>query len=552
MVFGLDQLKKTINLQISEFSVKFAENKNHMDESRRYPIGQQNFRELRRQGALYVDKTPYLEKIVKNSTQYWFLARPRRFGKSLFLSTLEYFYRGERELFRGLFIDTVDWDWEEYPVLRLDLNIEKYEEEGFLDKVLDHYFTIWEERYGVGQVSDTLSIRFRNILEAAHEKTGRKVVILVDEYDKPLVGNLNKDENFEHYRAKLASVYSNFKSSAEHIQLVFLTGVSRFSKLSVFSDLNNLNDITFDNDFADICGITEKELLSTFHSGIDALACTYGLSLEEALALLRQNYDGYRFAPAGSDIYNPWSLLNCLSKRQIMNFWSLTGDPTVIAEALKGMDVDLEKTLDSRFRFRVLAGMDLKNADPTALLYQTGYLTIKGYDFRTDTVTLGVPNKEVKESLFEHLVPVYINVRRGTAMGVVFDILDDIRDGHPEKMVRDLDMFLSGVPYDMKMENENNLHNAIYILLTLIGTETETEVRTSHGRIDLLVKTPRFIYIIELKFDGTAQEAMGQIKEKEYSLPYSNDGRRIFLIGLNFSSATRHLDAPLIEEGLAE
>ena len=229
----------------------------------------------------------------------------------------------------------------------------------------------WEEEYGVDETAETLSGRFQNIIEAAHENTGRQVVILVDEYDKPLVSNIDSDDNFEHYRERLASVYSNFKSSAEHIKLVFLTGISRFSKLSVFSDLNNLNDITFDNDFADICGITEKELLSTFHSGIDALACTYGLSLEEALALLRQNYDGYRFAPAGSDIYNPWSLLNCLSKRQIMNFWSLTGDPTVIAEALKGMDVDLEKTLDSRFRFRTLAGMDLKNADPTALLYQT-------------------------------------------------------------------------------------------------------------------------------------------------------------------------------------
>ena len=212
------------------------------------------------------------------------------------------------------------------------------------------------------------------------------------------------------------------------------------------------------------------------------------------------------------------------------------------------MDVDLEKTLNSRFRFRILAGMDLKNADPTALLYQTGYLTIKDYDFRTDSVTLGVPNREVKESLFEHLVPFYTKVRRGTAMGVVFDIIDDLRDGRPGKMVRDLDVFLSGVPYDMHMDDENNLHNAIYILLTLIGTETETEVRTSHGRIDLVVKTTDYIYIIELKFDKTAEEAMAQIKEKEYDLPYRNDGRRIFRIGVNFSSATRHLDEPLIEE----
>ena len=531
--------------------LNLRESKNHMEESRRYPIGQQNFRELRRQGALYVDKTPYLEKIVKNSTQYWFLARPRRFGKSLFLSTLEYFYRGERELFRGLFIDTVDWDWEEYPVLRLDLNIEKYEEEGFLDKVLDHYFTIWEERYGVGQVSDTLSIRFRNILEAAHEKTGRKVVILVDEYDKPLVGNLNKDENFEHYRTRLASVYSNFKSSAEHIQLVFLTGVSRFSKLSVFSDLNNLRDITFSDVFADICGITEKELLEDFESGIRSLAEENDLSYEEACADLKSNYDGYRFARKGSDIYNPWSVLNALSEKSISNYWGRTGKPTLIAEAMYRFDEDIESLLDTQCDEVTLQGFDLKSASPIAMLFQTGYLTIKDYDRETGLYTLGVPNREVADSLFKELLPYYVKVRSGgDSETVVRNLVNSLLLGKPEQFVRNLDIFLAGIPYEMKMENENNLHNAIYILLKLIGVRTETEVRTSHGRIDLLVKTPRYIYVIELKFDGTAQEAMDQIKEKEYSLPYSNDGRRIFLIGLNFSSATRHLDAPLIEEDL--
>ncbi|MDE6511919.1 MAG: AAA family ATPase, partial [Muribaculaceae bacterium] len=279
-----------------------------MDDSRRYPIGQQNFRELRRQGALYVDKTRYLEKIVNNNSRYWFLARPRRFGKSLFLSTLEYFYKGERELFKGLFIDSMDWKWEAYPVLRLDLNTEKYKERGLLDKVLDNIFRKWEEEYGVDEIAETLSGRFQNIIEAAHEKTGYQVVILVDEYDKPLVSNLSDDGNFEHYRERLASVYSNFKSSAEHIKLVFLTGVSRFSKLSVFSDLNNLRDITFSDDFADICGITEKELHEWFQSGIRALAEYNGMSNGEACGMLKDNYDGYRFARKGSEIYNPWSV----------------------------------------------------------------------------------------------------------------------------------------------------------------------------------------------------------------------------------------------------
>ena len=528
--------------------LNLQEKKNVMDDSHRYPIGQQNFRELREDGCLYVDKTKYIAKILESKQRYWFLARPRRFGKSLFLSTLEYFYKGERELFKGLFIDSADWDWESYPVLRLDLNVEKYKEEGLLDTVLDNYFTKWEKEYGVKDVKSNLSARFQNIIEEAHRMTGRQVVILVDEYDKPLVNNLNNEGGFEYYRDRLAAVYSNFKSSAEHIKLVFLTCVSRFSKLSVFSDLNNLRDITFSDDFAGICGITERELHDNFQSGIGKLAEYNGISHSDACAMLKENYDGYRFSMKGGDIYNPWSLLNAMAEMRVSNYWSLMGDPTIIAEALKNMNANLEKILNSRFRFRILAGMDLKNADPTALLYQTGYLTIKDYDLRTDTVTLGVPNKEVKESLFEHLVPFYIDVKSGTPLGVVFDIIDDMREGRPDGLVRDLDIFLAGVPYDMRMENENNLHNAIYILLTLIGTETEAEVRTSEGRIDLVVKTHDYIYIIELKFDRSAQTALEQIKEKEYALPYAADGRRIFLIGLNFSSKTRHLDAPEVEE----
>lgn len=460
-----------------------------------YPLGQQDFRELRNDDCVYVDKTQFIAKMLESKHRYWFLARPRRFGKSLFLSALKYFFQGERELFKGLYIDSINWDWKQYPVLRLDLNVQKYKEEGLLEGVLDRNFREWEKIYDIDVKDSDFSQRFATIIKSAHEKTDQKVVILVDEYDKPLVNNLNNDDNFEHYRSQLASIYSNFKSSADHIELVFLTGVSRFSKLSVFSDLNNLRDITFSDEFADICGITEKELRRNLSTGISSIAEKYGMSDEEAMSLLKENYDGYRFAQGGSDIYNPWSLLSAMVEKQILNYWSMMGDPTIITKAMKKMDVDIEETLNSRFRIKALAGLDLKNADPTALLYQTGYLTIKDYDFRSDTVKLGVPNKEVKESLFEHLVPFYINVKRGTAMGVVFNILDDIRDGKPGKMVKDLDVFLSGIPYEMKMDNENNFHNAIYILLTLIGTESETEVHTSDGRIDLVVKTLDYIYI---------------------------------------------------------
>ena len=276
----------------------------------KYPIGEQDFKSLIEAGSIYVDKTNYIQLLVESGSKYYFLARPRRFGKSLFLSALRYFFEGRRELFKGLYIDSYDWDWVDYPVLRLDLNMDRYTEVGKLDSILDNLFNEWERKYDVRVIAGDLSSRFRNIIAAAYEKTGRQVVILVDEYDKPLVGNLNKDDNFEHYRAKLASIYSNFKSSAEYIRLVFLTGVSRFSKLSIFSDLNNLNDITFEGQYADICGITEKELFENFRDGIEDLAEENEMSYEEACHALKESYDGYRFARRGSEIYNPWSVLN--------------------------------------------------------------------------------------------------------------------------------------------------------------------------------------------------------------------------------------------------
>lgn len=513
-----------------------------MEAKQIYPIGQQDFRVLRENGALYIDKTAFVDKIVRSQSRYYFLARPRRFGKSLFLSTLRYFFEGRRELFKGLYIASTDWDWAAYPVLRLDLNTDRYAEQGLLDGVLDNLFREWENQYGVEEGADSLSSRFRNIIKTAHEKTGRPVVILVDEYDKPLVGNLNKEDNFEHYRAKLASIYSNFKSSAEHIRLVFLTGVSRFSKLSVFSDLNNINDITFDDNFADICGITERELLDNFHDGIEAFARKRGVGYEEACRHLKQNYDGYRFAPEGSDIYNPWSVLNCLSKSRIGEYWNATGAASIVAEVLKDADVDIEEMLNARWSLRNLAGLDLRNADPTALLYQTGYLTIGSYDFDTETVRLKVPNNEVKKGLFNDLLPFYVKTRRRSVEGVVIDMIYAIRQGEPDEMMKNLDAYFAGIPYDLKIEDENNFQNAFYILLTLLGIDTKAEAHTSNGRIDLLIETPGYIYIIELKYDASPGDALRQIEEKQYARKFLGDSRRLFKIGVGFSSATRRIE----------
>lgn len=518
-----------------------------MDDKERYPIGQQDFKTLRIDDAYYIDKTAFVAKIARSKSKYYFLARPRRFGKSLFLSTLRYFFEGERDLFRGLYIDSDDWDWEAYPVLYLDLNTDKYAESWALEDVLETIFMGWEAKYGITERMDTYSQRFKTIIRQAHEKTGKQVIILVDEYDKPLVGNLHNDENFEHYRTKLASLYSNFKSSAEHIRLVFLTGVSRFSKLSVFSDLNNLKDITFSNEYADICGITENELLENFHQGIEALAMEYEISFDEARARLKSNYDGYRFAKKGSEIYNPWSLLNCMQDRCILNYWNATGAASVVAETLQDADIDIEKTLNARWRIDDLAGLDLLSSDPTALLYQAGYLTIADYDRDTDTIGLKVPNEEVRKGLFDDLLKLYVKVKGKTVKNVLDGIKDGIRFGNPEEMMKNIDSYFVGVPYDLKVQNENNFHNALYILLTLIGIEAKAEAHTSDGRIDLIIETPNFIYLIELKYDSTPQQALRQIEEKEYARKFSTDYRKLFKIGVSFSSEKRRIGAWIIK-----
>ena len=514
-----------------------------MEEKRvKYAIGDQDFRSLREGECLYVDKTLYIDRIMNSGTKYYFLARPRRFGKSLFLSTLRYFFEGRRELFKGLYIDSVDWDWEPYPVLHLDLNANKYDEIGKLDDVLDNLFRNWEKLYGIEVKDEDYSMRFKTIIKTAHERTGKPVVILVDEYDKPLVGNLRSSDRFEHYRAKLAGLYSNFKSSAEHIKLVFMTGISRFSKLSVFSDLNNLKDISFSDEFADICGITERELLDNFQPGIRQLAENYRVSYETICRRLKLNYDGYRFSKNGSDIYNPWSVLNAMDESRIGGYWNATGAASIVAETLYASDVDVEKTLNARWKLDRLAGLDLRNVDPTALLYQAGYLTIGDYNFRNDTVRLKVPNKEVREGLFNDLLQFYVKVKRGTAEGVVSDLVEHLESGRPDDMLKSLRAYFAGIPYDLKMDNENNFHNAFYILVTLIGLDAKAEAHTSDGRIDLLIETPDYVYVIELKYDASADEALRQIEDKAYALQFEADGRKVFRIGVSFSSETRRIE----------
>ncbi len=517
-----------------------------MERRDRYPIGQQDFKTMRLDDAYYVDKTHFVERIIRSSSKFYFLARPRRFGKSLFLSTLRYFFEGERHLFKDLYIDSVDWDWEPYPVLYIDLNGGEYKNLDNLDIVIDNLLREWEKNYNVEVTSTDITTRFRNVIQKAHASTGRQVVILVDEYDKPLIKNLDS-EGFEAYQEKLAALYSNFKTSAQHIKLLFMTGVSRFSKLSVFSGLNNLRDITFSNEFADICGITEKELYGYFKQGIEFLANEYSISYESACAKLKKNYDGYRFARKGSDIYNPWSILNCLSDGKISFYWNETGFPSIVVKSLKKMHSNLEEIFNTECEEEDLKGFDLTDPNPVALMYQTGYLTIKDYDLATDTIRLGIPNEEVKSGLFKIMIPYYAKFQSEADSYKVKEFLKWIRQGKPDRFMESMQTYFAGVSYMLKMDNENNFHNAFFLVTNLIGLQSEAEFVTSDGRIDMTIKTPKYIYIIELKYDKSAEEALAQINEKKYDRMFRDDNRKIFKIGVNFSSKTHTIEDWIIE-----
>ncbi len=507
----------------------------------KYPVGQQSFEQLRKGNFLYVDKTRFIDMII-NGVQYYFLGRPRRFGKSLFLSTLKCFFEGKRDLFKGLYIDSIDWNWQPHPVLYLDLNIVKYQDEGELDNLIEDRLQQWEEIYGVTPKVPNHSVRLSNVIKAAYEKTGKEVVILVDEYDKPLVNNLNDRKRFDMFRAELASLYSNFKSSAEYIRLVFLTGVSRFGKLSVFSGLNNISDISLDIRFASICGITEHELVEKFEEGISDLSLTYEQTREDIISLLKKRYDGYHFARISPDIYNPSSLLDTFTKKSFSNYWIQSGTPSILVEQLKRTHTDLQELMDVEAGENALSGLDLDSVSPVALFYQTGYLTIKEYDQRGRIFRLGIPNDEVKEGMLEYILPFYANLHKEDSRLFAYKFVREMEEGKVEEFMKRLTSMFAGIPYEMKIDMEHDVRNALFILFTLVGMDVNAEVRTSDGRIDILVRTDKYVYIMELKYDKSAKEALDQIKRKEYHLPWSIDNRTVIAIGINYSSAKRRID----------
>ncbi len=517
-----------------------------MNELRPLPIGVQNFENLRKSGFLYVDKTALLYRLVTTG-HYYFLSRPRRFGKSLLVSTLEAYFQGRKELFKGLAIEGLEKDWAVHPVFHLDLNTQKYDAPEKLDQVLNRALTRWEELYGASEAEATLSLRFEGVIRRACEQTGQGVVILVDEYDKPMLQAIGNEELQEDYRSTLKAFYGALKSMDRYIRLGLLTGVTKFSKVSVFSDLNNLEDISMDNRYADLCGITEEELRDNFKEYVCKLADKYRIPEEKAYIRLKEHYDGYHFTEDSEGLYNPFSLLNALAKQKFGNYWFETGTPTYLVELLKQSHYDLRRLTQERTSGEVLDSIDTASDHPVPLLYQSGYLTIKDYNPRFDVYTLDFPNKEVEEGLLKFLIPYYTPINKVESPFQVEQFVKEVEADDVDGFFRRLQSFLADTPYELAREQELHYQNVLFIVFKLVGLYVQAEYHTSQGRVDLLLQTPDYVYVMEFKLEGTAEEALRQIEEKGYARPFDSDARRVFRIGVNFSRETRNIERWLVE-----
>ena len=506
------------------------------------PIGIQSFEDLRNKGFKYVDKTAIVYKLVTEG-KYYFLSRPRRFGKSLLLNTFESYFLGKRELFKGLAIAEQEHDWTEYPVLHLDLNTQVYDTPQALDDILNEHLCRWENSFDSNVSENSLGLRFMGIIRRACEKTGRQVVILVDEYDKPMLQAIGKPELQDAYRATLKGFYGALKSMDGCIRFAFLTGVTKFGKVSVFSDLNNLNDISMDAAFHEICGISEQELRANFGVEVAELAEKLGKSVDETYAVLRENYDGYHFCNEKlPGVYNPFSLLNAFYKGEIGAWWFETGTPTYLMELLKQHDYVLPDLEHEEPDADTLNSVDIASTNPIPVIYQSGYLTIKGYDPDFELYRLGFPNREVKQGFLKYLMPYYANTVQGKSGFEISRFVRSLREGDIEAFMERLQSFLSACPYELEPQQERHFQSVMFILTSLCGYYVEIEEHSNKGRMDMTIKTKDYIYIFEFKFNKSAEEALAQIDEKDYAERFQSDGRSIVKVGVNFSTACRNID----------
>lgn len=520
-----------------------------MQIARKYPIGIQDFKGLIEDGWSYIDKTDLVYRLA-HSHKTAFLSRPRRFGKSLLCSTLRYYFEGEKDLFNGLKISSLETDWVKYPVLHFGLSTGTYTSVKSFESTLSSALSIYEEKYGRNANEETLSDRFAGILRRAHQQAGQKVVVLIDEYDKPLLETLTNHELNDQFRIILKSFYGTMKFSDEHIRFIFLTGVTKFSKVSVFSDLNNLEDLTMKNDYATICGITEEEMTTTFDAEISAMAEKHSLPKEQMLAELKQMYDGYHFAENLIDVYNPFSLLNAMSEKKLGYYWFATGTPTYLTKLLRDANYNLRELTGAEATASRLGDISQPELDPVPILFQSGYLTIKGHDAEFDTYSLDFPNREVRQGFFDALLPQFGSNFDENGNGFSLPkFVKAVREGRIDDFMERLKALLANIPYTQAPEEkrqkliEQQYQNVVYIIFTLMGFYTKIEYHTAMGRIDLSIETPDYVFVMEFKVgQGSAEEALAQIEERHYADAFASTAKTLIKVGVGFDNATRNID----------
>ena len=510
----------------------------------KFPIGIQSFDQIIEDGYIYVDKTDLVYRLTHEGKIY-FLSRPRRFGKSLLVSTLENYYLGRKELFRGLAIEKLETEWAVHPVFHIDFNSSDFTKEHVLEERLLDYVQKWERKYAV-QANEKLDVgaRFRDILETAHWQSGRRAVVLVDEYDKPILDVLDRDRKLEEaHRNTLKAFYSVFKGADSHLQFVLLTGVTKFSQVSVFSGFNQPKDISMDARYEALCGITQEELDRCFAEPMTDMATEYRCTTEEMRQKLKSQYDGYHFSKRMTDIYNPFSLLNALDRSSIEDYWFSSGTPTYLVRLLRHFQENMNELTGKYYDREQFIDYKADTEYPLPMIYQSGYLTIKDYSWENDNFLLDFPNNEVKKGFLTVLAADYLKPEEETG-GWVKTLVAAMRRGEVEQM-RDLfTAFLAGIPYSMRRkenekERERYFQYTFYLILRLVSVYTVyVEKAQSRGRVDCIVETADYIYIFEFKLDGTADEALQQIEEKGYAREYDADKRKLFRIGASFSSET--------------
>ena len=511
----------------------------------KYPIGIQSFDRIIEDGYVYVDKTDMIYSLVSEGSIY-FLSRPRRFGKSLLVSTIKNYFLGRKELFKGLAIDKLEKDWNIYPVFHVDFNGSDFTQEGVLEKRINGYVSDWEKKYGIDSQNNDLDLggRFIKVLEAAHNKTGRRAVVLIDEYDKPILDVLDLNQQLEdRHRNVLKAFYSVFKGADEHLQFVLLTGVTKFSQVSVFSGFNQPKDISMDARYETLCGITQEELESYFAEPIAEMAKDYRCNADEMKLRLKKQYDGYHFSKRLTDVYNPFSLLNAFDSQSVDNYWFRSGTPTYLIRLLSHFNENMNELTGKYYSMEEFVDYKADVEKPLPMIYQSGYLTIKDYNIDFNTFLLDFPNNEVKNGFLTMVASSYLKPKEETG-GWIRDVVMAMRKGETDNLKTLFTSFLSSIPYTMRRkedekERERYFQYTFYLIMRLISVYTVyTEKVQSHGRVDCIVETPQYVYIFEFKLDGTADEALQQIEDKGYAREYDSDKRQIFKIGASFSSET--------------